>query len=208
MTQTQTSTILSGSDILIEALRKENVDLIFGYPGGAVIPIYDSLYHATDIQHILCRHEQATVHAADGYARVTGKVGVAVVTSGPGATNAVTGIANAYMDSVPMVIFTGQVSQEMIGRDSFQEVNIYGMTQDITKHNYLVLDVNDLPRIIKEAFYIAQTGRPGPVLIDIPKNVMIAKGEFNYEEPLKLRGYRPCPSIPTKLIGKTIESIQ
>ena len=163
--------MMSGAEMVIQALQLENVNTIFGYPGGAVLPIYDALYDCQQIRHILMRHEQAAVHAADGYARVTGRTGVALVTSGPGATNAITGIATAYMDSVPLVVITGQVPTDLIGRDSFQEVNIYSMTMDITKHNYLVMDVEELPRIIKEAFYIANTGRPGPVLIDIPKMV-------------------------------------
>lgn len=200
--------LLYGSDMLIEALRMEKVDMIFGYPGGAVLPIYDALYKSPEIRHILTRHEQAAIHAADGYARVTGKPGVAIVTSGPGATNAVTGIANAYMDSVPLVVFTGQVSTDMIGRDSFQEVDIFGMTMAITKHNYLVMDIEDLPRVIKEAFYIATTGRPGPVLVDLPKNVMTSKAPFCYPETVNIRGYQPKPAIPQKVIDRVKEKLE
>lgn len=194
---------ITGAELLIECLMGEQVDTIFGYPGGAVIPIYDALYDCSDIRHILTRHEQAAVHAADGYARVTGRPGVALVTSGPGATNAVTGIANAFMDSVPLVVLTGQVSTDLIGRDSFQEVNIFGMTMDVTKHNYVVMDVKQLPRIIKEAFHIASTGRPGPVLIDLPKNIMNAKTAPETLEKISIRGYEPAPEIP----GETIAQI-
>lgn len=180
----------TGAQLLIDCLIAEDVDTIFGYPGGAVIPIYDALYDCKEIKHMLTRHEQAAVHAADGYARVKGKPGVALVTSGPGATNAVTGIANAFMDSVPLVVLTGQVPTDLIGRDSFQEVNIFGMTMDITKHNYVVMDIADLPRIIKEAFHIASTGRPGPVLIDLPKNVMNARSDSHPLENINIRGYK------------------
>lgn len=185
----------NGAELLIECLRAEQVDTIFGYPGGAVIPIYDALYDCPEIRHILTRHEQAAVHAADGYARVAGRAGVALVTSGPGATNAVTGIANAYMDSVPMVVLTGQVSTDLIGRDSFQEVNIYGMTMDVTKHNYSVMDLRELPRIIKEAFHLAVTGRPGPVLIDLPKNLMTARTNLGPAGEMNIRGYVPAAEI-------------
>ncbi|MCZ7363025.1 MAG: acetolactate synthase large subunit [Candidatus Methanoperedens sp.] len=181
---------ISGAKAIIESLHKENVDVIFGYPGGAVLPLYDELYDA-DIRHILVRHEQAAAHAADGYARATGKVGVCVATSGPGATNLVTGIATAYMDSVPIVAITGQVPRSLIGYDAFQEANITGITLPITKHNYLVQDTKDIPRIFKEAFYIARTGRPGPVLIDVPKDVQIELIEFDYPAEVKLRGYKP-----------------
>lgn len=193
--------------MVIQALILEKVNTIFGYPGGAVLPIYDALYDCEEIRHILMRHEQAAVHAADGYARVTGRTGVALVTSGPGATNAITGIATAYMDSVPLVIVTGQVPIELIGRDSFQEVNIYSMTMDITKHNYLVMDVEELPRIIKEAFYIANTGRPGPVLIDIPKNVMNTHATFNYTNLVQIRGYNVNYSVEETTIQRIAEVI-
>jgi acetolactate synthase-1/2/3 large subunit len=183
-------TRMTGARALIESLYAENVDVMFGYPGGVLLPIYDALFDS-DLKHILVRHEQAAAHAADGYARATGKVGVCMATSGPGATNLVTGIANAYMDSVPMVAITGQVPRSMLGNDAFQEADITGITLPITKHNYLVQDVEDLPRIIKEAFHIASTGRPGPVLIDIPKDVTTDELDFKYPDKVDLRGYRP-----------------
>ncbi|RCX17306.1 acetolactate synthase large subunit [Fontibacillus phaseoli] len=197
----QIKNTLNGAELLIECLLEEQVDTIFGYPGGAVIPIYDALYDCSDIRHILTRHEQAAVHAADGYARVTGRPGVALVTSGPGATNAVTGIANAFMDSVPLVVLTGQVSTDLIGRDSFQEVNIFGMTMDVTKHNYVVMDVEELPRIMKEAFHIASSGRPGPVLIDLPKNIMNAKTTHGPLQEISIRGYQPATEIDDETIA-------
>ncbi len=181
---------ISGAHAVMESLAHENVEVIFGYPGGQVLPLYDAIYDA-DIRHILVRHEQAAAHAADGYARATGKAGVCLATSGPGATNLVTGIATAYMDSVPVVAITGQVPRFLIGNDAFQEANITGITLPITKHNYLVQDAKDIPRIFKEAFYIAQTGRPGPVLIDIPKDTQTETIEFDYPEEVKLRGYKP-----------------
>jgi acetolactate synthase-1/2/3 large subunit len=181
---------LSGAEILLKSLQAEGVDTIFGYPGGQALPIYDALYDS-EIRHILTRHEQGAAHAADGYARATGRPGVCLATSGPGATNLVTGIANAYMDSVPMVAITGQVPRALLGRDSFQEADITGITLPITKHSYLVEDPSELARIVKEAFHIATTGRPGPVLIDIPKDV--SSGVTGYEEPseLQLPGYSP-----------------
>ncbi len=181
---------MSGSKAIIESLRREKVEVIFGYPGGQVLPLYDELYDA-DVRHILVRHEQAAAHAADGYARATGKAGVCLATSGPGATNLVTGIATAYMDSVPIIAITGQVPRPLIGNDAFQEANITGITLPITKHNYLVQDTKDIPRIFKEAFYIAQTGRPGPVLIDVPKDTQVEIIEFEYPQEVKLRGYKP-----------------
>lgn len=180
----------TGSQILLECLRLEGVDTIFGYPGGTVINIYDDLMDSP-IKHILTRHEQAAVHAADGYARATGKVGVAIATSGPGATNTITGIATAYMDSIPLVVITGQVPTPLIGNDAFQEADLIGITRPITKHNYLVKNVKDLARIIKQAFYIARTGRPGPVVVDLPKDVQIASTQFEYPETVELRGYKP-----------------
>ncbi|MDT8317964.1 MAG: biosynthetic-type acetolactate synthase large subunit [bacterium] len=180
----------TGAQILLESLRLEGVDTIFGYPGGAVLDIYNELFNFP-IKHILARHEQAAVHAADGYARATGRAGVSLVTSGPGATNAVTGIATAYMDSIPVVVFSGQVPSALIGNDAFQEADIVGITRPCTKHNYLVKDVADLPRIIKEAFYIATSGRPGPVLVDIPKDVLQAKTVFHYPEKVSIRSYKP-----------------
>jgi len=181
---------LSGAKIFVECLKKENVEVMFGYPGGQVLPIFDALYDAP-IRFILPRHEQAAAHAADGYARATGKVGICLATSGPGATNLVTGIATAYMDSIPMVAFTGQVKTFLIGNDAFQEADITGITRPITKHNYLVEDVKDLARVMKEAFHIARTGRPGPVLVDIPSDVQMAETEFSYPDKVELRGYNP-----------------
>ena len=179
-----------GSHILTKCLEEEKVGAIFGYPGGAVLDIYDALYDSP-LKHYLVRHEQGAAHAADGYARATGRPGVCIATSGPGATNLVTGLANAYMDSVPLVAFTGQVATSMLGRDSFQESDIYGITLPITKHNFLIKDVKNLPRAIKEAFYLATTGRPGPVLIDLPKDVSQKKTNTDYPEKLHLRGYSP-----------------
>lgn len=172
---------LTGSEILLRCLIREGVDTIFGYPGGAVLPIYDSLYHE-EIRHVLARHEQGAIHMAEGYARVTGKPGVVIATSGPGATNLVTGIANAQMDSIPLVCITGNVPQNLIGTDAFQEADITGITMPITKHNYFVTDVRDLARVVKEAFVIASTGRPGPVLIDIPKDVSNAKTSLEFRK--------------------------
>jgi len=181
----------NGAEVVIEALLREGVEVIFGYPGGAVIPLYDVLYRTKEIKHILTRHEQAATHAADGYARATGKTGVCIATSGPGATNLVTGIATAYMDSIPLIAFTGQVPTHMIGNDAFQEANITGITYSVTKHNYLVKNINNLPRILKEAFYIANTGRKGPVLIDLPKDILTKETEVPYPEEIKIRSYNP-----------------
>ncbi|NTW35812.1 MAG: biosynthetic-type acetolactate synthase large subunit [Syntrophobacteraceae bacterium] len=181
---------LSGAQIFFECLRAEGVDTIFGFPGGAVIDLYDEM-GKHKIRHILVRHEQGAIHMADGYARATGRVGVCLVTSGPGATNTVTGVATAYMDSIPVVIFTGQVPTHLIGNDAFQEVDIIGITRPCTKHNYLVKDVADLARTIREAFYLASSGRPGPVLVDLPKDVVSSKTEFRYPRKVALRGYKP-----------------
>ena len=186
---------ITGAEVIIKALEQEGVEVIFGYPGGAVIPIYDKLYDSS-IKHVLVRHEQAAAHAADGYARATGRTGVVIATSGPGATNLVTGIANAWMDSIPMVVFTGQVALAAIGRDSFQEADITGITLPIVKHSYLVRDVNKLASTIKAAFQLASTGRRGPVLIDIPKDVQTAEVEFDYPEQVSFRGYR-LPAEPS-----------
>lgn len=182
---------ISGACAFLEALRCEGVKHVFGYPGGAVLDIFDAILDAPDIEFILSRHEQGAVHAADGYARASGQVGVCLVTSGPGATNTVTGIATACMDSIPIVVFTGQVSTNLIGNDAFQEADIVGITRPCTKHNYLIKDVADLPRIVKEAFYIASTGRPGPVLVDIPKDVMKSLISFNSPDKVCLEGYSP-----------------
>ncbi|MDA8417938.1 MAG: biosynthetic-type acetolactate synthase large subunit [Desulfobacteraceae bacterium] len=182
---------ITGAQALMKCLTEQNVDCIFGFPGGAVIDIYDELLRHPEITHVLVRHEQAAVHAADAYARVKGDVGVALVTSGPGATNTVTGIASAYMDSIPIVVFTGQVPTTLIGNDAFQEVDIVGITRPCTKHNYLVKDVKDLVPTIREAFHIARSGRPGPVLIDLPKDVMAGKLTFPEPAPVQMRTYRP-----------------
>ena len=182
----------TGAEILFESLRQEGVDTIFGFPGGAVLNIYDTLpQYSEEIRHILARHEQGAVHAADGYARSSGKVGVCIVTSGPGATNTVTGLATAYMDSIPLVVFTGQVPTPLIGNDSFQEADIVGITRPCTKHNYLVKDVKDLAMTIKKAFHLARTGRPGPILIDLPKDVIADRTEFVYPSKLKMHSYNP-----------------
>ncbi|MDZ7858467.1 acetolactate synthase 3 catalytic subunit [Sphaerotilus sp.] len=182
---------LNGSEILVRSLQAENVEFIWGYPGGSVLYIYDALYKQETIQHVLVRHEQAAVHAADGYARATGNVGVALVTSGPGVTNAVTGIATAYMDSIPMVVITGQVPTPAIGLDAFQECDTVGITRPIVKHNFLVKDVRDLAVTIKKAFHIARTGRPGPVVVDIPKDVSLKTAAFQYPETIEMRSYNP-----------------
>ncbi|HOP08657.1 MAG TPA: biosynthetic-type acetolactate synthase large subunit [Candidatus Methanofastidiosa archaeon] len=185
---------LNGSHILVECLKKEKVDVIFGYPGGTIMPFYDALYDEKEIRHILTRHEQGAAHAADGYARSTGRVGVCVATSGPGATNLVTGLATANMDSVPIVALTGQVPTKLIGTDAFQEADITGITAPITKHNYLVKDVSKLAQTIAEAFYIATTGRPGVVVVDLPKDVLIAEADFHYPKKIALMGYKQISS--------------
>lgn len=196
----------TGSQILLECMRLEGVDTVFGYPGGTVINIYDDLMDSP-INHILNRHEQAAVHAADAYARVTGKVGVAIATSGPGATNTITGIATAYMDSIPMVIVCGQVPTPLIGNDAFQEADMIGITRPVTKHNYLVKDVKDLARIMKQAFYIARTGRPGPVLVDLPKDVQVDTALFEYPETVELRGYKPTVAANPRQLEKAAKMI-
>ncbi len=200
---------IKAAKALIEALKQEGVEVIFGIPGGAVIPIYDVLYDEKEIRHILMRHEQGAAHAADGYARATGKVGVCMATSGPGATNLVTGITNAHMDSVPIVAITGQVRVAWIGRDSFQEADTVGITMPIVKHNYLVKDPKDLPDIVHEAFYIARTGRPGPVLIDIPVDVSNAEiDEMPSSSEVKLRGYKPVYDGHPLMIRRAAEAIE
>ncbi|MFA4904936.1 MAG: biosynthetic-type acetolactate synthase large subunit [Candidatus Margulisiibacteriota bacterium] len=182
---------ITGAQALLECLKKEGVEIIFGYPGGVVLPLYDALYSDKSIKHILVRHEQGAAHAADGYARATGKVGVCLATSGPGATNLTTGIANAHMDSIPMIAITGQVATSLLGKDSFQEADITGITLPIAKHNYLIKKTEDLPRIVKEAFYIARSGRPGPVVIDIPKDVFTRKIKFSYPDKVEIASYKP-----------------
>lgn len=198
--------MLTGAQILMESLKQEGVDLIFGFPGGVILDVYDELSRHP-LRHILVRHEQGAVHAADGYARASGKVGVCLVTSGPGATNTVTGIATAYMDSIPLVVITGQVPTHLIGNDAFQEADIVGITRSCTKHNYLVKDVADLAATIKQAFYIARTGRPGPVLIDLPKDVITATAEFSYPETIYVRSYNPNYSPNRKQLRKAAELI-
>ncbi|MGX4257186.1 acetolactate synthase large subunit [Bacillus velezensis] len=197
---------MNGALMLIESLKKENVEMIFGYPGGAVLPIYDKLYQS-GLVHILPRHEQGAIHAAEGYARVSGKPGVVIATSGPGATNLVTGLADAMIDSLPLVVFTGQVATSVIGSDAFQEADILGITMPITKHSYQVRRPEDLPRVIKEAFHIATTGRPGPVLIDIPKDVAAFEGEFRYDHEINLPGYQPVKEPNYLQIRKLVEAV-
>ncbi|MEO1958440.1 MAG: acetolactate synthase large subunit [Nautiliaceae bacterium] len=199
---------LTGAQIVIESLIKENVEVVFGYPGGAIMNVYDEIYKQNKFKHILTKHEQGAVHMADGYARATGRVGVAMVTSGPGLTNAVTGIATAYTDSVPMVVISGQVPTFAIGTDAFQEVDAVGVTRPITKHNFLVKDVRDLAYIIKEAFYLAKSGRPGPVHIDIPKDVTVAKTEFKYPEKIELKTYKPTYKGNKRAIKRAVEAIK
>src|SRR6202045_2149208 len=170
---------LSGAEMVIKSLGDQGVDVVFGYPGGAVLPIYDALFKQNSLRHILVRHEQGAVHAAEGYARSTGRVGVVLVTSGPGATNAVTGLTDALMDSIPIVCLTGQVPTHLIGNDAFQEADTTGITRSCTKHNYLVKDVDDLARVLHEAFYVAKSGRPGPVVVDLPKDILFATGRYS-----------------------------
>lgn len=197
---------MKGCEIIVEALLKEKVDTLFGYPGGAIMDVFDVLYESP-INFILTRHEQAAAHAADGYARATGKIGVCIATSGPGATNLVTGIATAYMDSVPLLALTGQVPTPMIGNDAFQEADIVGITRPITKHNYMVSDIEELPRILKEAFHIASTGRPGPVLVDLPKDILKAETDKPYPAKVDMMGYKPTYAGHPKQIKRAAEDI-
>ncbi|MFH0734811.1 MAG: biosynthetic-type acetolactate synthase large subunit [bacterium] len=199
--------LLTGADIFFECLRHEGVDTIFGYPGGSILKIYEKLYDVDFLQHVLVRHEQGAVHMAEGYAKATGRVGVVLVTSGPGATNTVTGIADAYMDSVPIVVFTGQVASHLIGNDAFQEADIIGITRPITKHNFLVRNVEELAITIRKAFFIASTGRPGPVVVDLPKNVINAECEFEYPSNVDIRGYKPTYKGHSQQIKKAAEMI-
>jgi acetolactate synthase-1/2/3 large subunit len=198
---------LSGSQMVIEALHKEGVKVVFGYPGGAIMNVYDEIYKQNYFKHVLTRHEQAAVHAADGYARASGDVGVAFVTSGPGFTNAVTGLATAYMDSIPLVVISGQVPITMIGTDAFQEIDAVGISRSCVKHNYLVRNVDELPRILKEAFYIARSGRCGPVHIDIPKDVTAQIGKFEYPKEIKLQTYKPTYKGNPRQIKKAVDAI-
>ncbi len=201
------SGLKKGSEIIVEVLQEEGVDVLFGFPGGQIIPFYDALYQGP-IRHILTRHEQGAAHAADGYARATGKVGVCVATSGPGATNLVTGLANAYMDSVPMVALTGQVPTSMIGNDSFQEADIYGISIPVTKYNYLVKDINDLTRTLKEAFYIARTGRPGPVLVDLPRDIQDGRIKYKPIKEVQIPSYHPTIKGHPKQIEAMLRAIK
>ena len=197
--------IITGAEIVIRSLQKESVDFVFGYPGGAVLNIYDAIFNQKHFKHVLVRHEQAAVHAADAFSRSSGKVGVALVTSGPGATNAVTGIATAYMDSVPMVIISGQVPTHAIGEDAFQECDTVGITRPCVKHNFLVKDVKNIASTMKKAFYLASSGRPGPVLVDIPKDITAEKTEFIYPDKINLRSYTPVSKGHNGQIKKALE---
>jgi len=199
---------MTGAKIVIESMIKENVEVVFGYPGGAIMNVYDEIYKQNSFQHILTRHEQAAVHAADGYARATGKVGVAFLTSGPGFTNGVTGLATAYTDSIPMVVISGQVPTALIGTDAFQEIDAVGISRPCTKHNFLVKDVKDLAYIIKEAFYLAKSGRPGPVHIDIPKDVTANLTEFIYPDEVELKTYKPTTNGNKRQIKKAIQALK
>ena len=198
---------LTGAEVIIECLKAEGVDYVFGYPGGAVLHIYDAFYKQDDVQHILVRHEQGATHAADGYARATGKAGVVLVTSGPGATNAVTGIATAYMDSIPMIVITGQVPKHLIGNDAFQEVDSVGITRPIVKHNFLIKDVKDIADTFKKAFYVATTGRPGPVVIDVPKDITAEKVSFEYPSTIEMRSYNPTVKGHNGQIKRAVDLI-
>lgn len=198
---------ISGAQMVIEAFIAEGVDTVFGYPGGAIMNVYDEIYKQDKFKHILNRHEQASVHAAEGYAKASGKVGVAMITSGPGFTNAVTGLADAYMDSIPLVVVSGQVPMSLIGTDAFQEIDAVGISRSCTKHNYLVTDAKDLPRILKEAFYIANSGRPGPVHVDIPKDVTAQIEEFDYDIEIKLETYKPHTKGNPRQIKKAMDAI-
>jgi acetolactate synthase I/II/III large subunit len=199
---------MNGSEMVCEALRAEGVEIVFGYPGGAIMNVYDAMYKQDHFKHILARHEQAAVHSADGYARATGRVGVAIVTSGPGFTNAITGIATAFTDSIPMVIISGQVPITLIGTDAFQEIDAVGISRPCSKHNYLVKTIEELPHILQEAFYIARSGRPGPVHVDIPKDVSAAYGEFSRKENFSMQTYKPTLKGNPRQIQKVIELIK
>src|SRR5512145_1428238 len=204
----ETGETLTGAEIAIRCLQEEGVEFVFGYPGGAVLFIYDALFKQKKVKHILVRHEQGALHAADGYARATGRPGVALVTSGPGVTNAVTGIATAYMDSIPMVIITGQVPTHAIGQDAFQECDTVGITRPCVKHNFLVKDVKDLAVTIKKAFHIASTGRPGPVVVDIPKDITAQLCEFDYPKTIQMRSYNPVVKAHLGQIKKAVQLLQ
>jgi acetolactate synthase-1/2/3 large subunit len=205
MAQELGSVELTGAEIFVHCLKDEGVDCLFGYPGGAVLHIYDALYQQDDVKHVLVRHEQAATHAADGYARATGRPGCVLVTSGPGVTNAITGIATAYMDSIPLVVFTGQVPTSLIGNDAFQEVDSIGISRPCVKHNFLVKDVNDLAVTIKKAFYVATTGRPGPVVVDIPKDITAHRCEYKYPKRIKMRSYNPVVKGHSGQVKKAVD---
>jgi len=198
---------MSGAQMICEAIIAEGVKTVFGYPGGAIMNVYDEIYKQNKFEHILTRHEQAAVHAADGYARASTEVGVAMVTSGPGFTNAVTGIATAYTDSIPLVVISGQVPLSLIGTDGFQEIDAVGISRSCTKHNYLVRTLEELPRVLKEAFYIARSGRPGPVLIDVPKDITGEIGEFVYPSEVNLPSYKPNYKGNNRQIQKAVKAI-
>lgn len=198
---------MTGAKMVTQSLKEERVDVVFGYPGGAIMNVYDEIYKQSDFKHILTRHEQAAIHAAEGYAKSTGNVGVAIVTSGPGFTNAVTGLADAYMDSIPLVVITGQVPTTIIGTDGFQEIDAVGISRPCTKHNYLVNDIKDIPRIMKEAFHIASTGRPGPVHVDIPKDITAQLAEFNYPEKVDLPTYKPTVNYNKKQLKRAMSAL-
>ena len=199
---------LSGAQILVQSLSAENVEYVFGYPGGAVLEIYDALFQLSKFEHILVRHEQAAVHAADAYARTSGKVGVVLVTSGPGATNAITGIATAYSDSIPLVVISGQVATPVIGSDAFQEIDMIGVSRPCVKHNFLVTNINDLAETVKKAFHIARTGRPGPVVIDVPKDITQAMAKFSYPQgEVNIRSYQPVTQGHAGQIKKAVQML-
>lgn len=198
---------INGAQMVIEALIAEEVKTVFGYPGGAIMNVYDEIYKQNSFEHILTRHEQAAIHAAEGYAKATGEVGVAMITSGPGFTNAVTGLADAYMDSVPLVVISGQVAMSLIGTDAFQEIDAVGISRPCTKHNYLVTDAADLARVLKEAFYVARSGRPGPVHVDIPKDVTAQIATFDYSKPVEIETYKPTIKANARQIKKAVDAI-
>ena len=198
---------ITGSKMVIEALAAENVEVVFGYPGGAIMNVYDEIYKQNHFQHILTKHEQGAVHAADAYARSSGKVGVAIVTSGPGFTNAVTGLATAYTDSIPMVVISGQVPSTVIGTDAFQEIDAVGISRSCTKHNFLVKDVADLPRVLKLAFYLARSGRSGPIHVDLPKDVTADLAEFDYSKEYNLPTYKPTIKGNERLIKRALDHL-
>ncbi|GIR68584.1 MAG: hypothetical protein CM15mP73_4050 [Hyphomicrobiales bacterium] len=199
---------MTGAEMVIQTLHDQGVESVFGYPGGAVLPIYDAIFQQENVKHILVRHEQGASHAAEGYARSTGNVGVLIVTSGPGATNAVTGLTDALLDSIPIVCISGQVPTHLIGTDAFQEADTVGITRACTKHNWLVKDIKDLPRIMHEAFYIARSGRPGPVLVDIPKDIQFAEGEYENLSKTTHKTYTPPSTIDSKAVSAVVDLMQ